>query len=193
MTRKLLWPVLVIGVALIVTPFAISLPSRADAGQTMMDQFHPIMQPANVATTVNYYNQTFVPLRSVAVGGVQAAKEEPALMAAFAQQLHMTPAQVQGFLIKTFPAMGGLLSSLPKLTPVFSQVPGGLDHYLPLVQTMQNNVNNYKQIDSLPNFRLFTWFFVIPGALLVLIAALGLGAFRAVHLPVHRPHAPAAG
>jgi len=109
------------------------------------------------------------------------------MMAALATQLHMTPAQLEQFLGRNFPAMGGLLGALPTLTPVFSQVPGGLDHYLPLVRTMQHNVDNYAQISSLPNFRLFTWFFVIPGALLVLISLYGLGAFDALHLPTRRP------
>ncbi len=190
MSRKVLWPVLVIGVAMIVLPFAIGLPGKASAGQKMIDQFHPIMQPANVEKTVNYYNQTFVPLRPVAIGGVAAAKEEPALMAAFAQQLHTTPAKVQQFLLGAFPATGALLTNLPKLVPVFSQVPSGLDHYKPLVTTMQNNVDNYSKIDSLPNFNLFTWFFAVPGVLLVLISAYGLGAVTAIRrLPIFPHHA----
>lgn len=177
MTRKVLWPVLVIGVLLIVAPFAISLPSKASAGQTMLNEFHPIMQPANVNTTVKYYYQTFVPLRGVATGGVAAAGETPKLIAGLATQLHMTPAQVQKFLGTDFPALAELLGSFPQLVPIFTEVPPGLDHYKPLVSTMQENVHNYAQIDSLPNFNLFTWFFVIPGALLVLLAALGLGVF----------------
>jgi hypothetical protein len=66
--------------------------------------------------------------------------------------------------------MEGLLGGLPQLAPVFSNVLPGLDHYLPLVKTMQANVNNYAQVDSLPKFRLFTWLFVVPGVLLVLLA-----------------------
>ena len=165
------WAVLAIGVMLIVAPFAISLPSRASAGQQMIDNFHPIMQPANVAKTVAYYDQTFVPLRPVAVGGLQAAGEAPKLIAALASQLKMSPAAVQRFLGTQFPATAGLLGNLPKLKPVFTNVPPGLDHYLPLVQTMKSNVSNYKKINSLPDFRLFTWFFLIPGILLVLLAA----------------------
>jgi hypothetical protein len=42
---------------------------------------------------------------------------------------------------------------------------------------MQANVHNYAQVDSLPNFRLFTWFFEIPGVLIVVLALLGLGVF----------------
>lgn len=39
---------------------------------------------------------------------------------------------------------------------------------------MQANVTNYQQVDSLPSFGLFTWFFVIPGILLVLLAGVPL-------------------
>ncbi len=190
MNRKVLWPILAIGVALIVMPFAISLPGKASAGQTMMDNFQPIMQPANVNTTVDYYNRTFVPLRPVAIGGVQAAAEVPQMIPALAKALHMTPAQVQQFLGTGFPAMAQLMANLPKLVPVFTKVPPGLDHYLPLVRTMQNNVGNYAKIDSLPNFRLFTWFFVIPGVLLVLLAGWPLVTERRLR-PVVAP-APAA-
>lgn len=174
MTRKLYWPILLIGLALVIAPFAISLPSKASAGQNMIDNFHPIMQQSRVDTTVQYYNQTFVPLASVATGGTQAAGEEPNLIGALATQLKMSPTQVQQFMQANFPAMSGLLTNLPKLVPVFKQVPPGLAFYKPLVDTMQANVGNYSKIDSLPNFRLFTWFFVIPGVLLVLLSAAGL-------------------
>jgi len=59
---------------------------------------------------------------------------------------------------------------------------------MPLVTTMQANVGNYESINSLPSFRLFTWLFVIPGALLVLLAGYGLWEEGALHLPRHRPH-----
>jgi uncharacterized membrane protein YfbV (UPF0208 family) len=188
--RKLLWPVLVIGLALVVLPFAISLPSKANAGQSMMDNFHSMMQPASVNTTATYFNQTFMPLSPVASGVVSAAREEPAMMAAFAQQFHMSTAQVQALLKTQFPSMGNMLTSLPALTPVFSKVPAGLAWYQPIIQTMQNNVNNYAKIDSLPNFRLFTWFFVVPGALLILISAYGLGAVDLIRRLFHVGHQP---
>ena len=169
--RKLIffWPVLVIGVVLIVMPFAMSMPSKAGAGQTMLDNFHALMQPASVSKTVAYY-QTFTQLRPVAQGGAQAASEAPKLVAALAQQLKMSPAQVQQFLTTQFPGLAGLLGSLPQLVPVFANVPAGLDHYKPLIDVIQANVTNYQKVDSLPSFRLFTWFFVIPGVLLVLLA-----------------------
>ncbi len=191
MNRKVLWAVLVIGIALIVLPFAMSLPSKASHGQTMMDQFHPIMQPAAVKSTVDYYNRTFVPLGPVAKGGVQAASEIPKLTPALAQALHMSPTQVQQFLGRNFPALAKMLASFPPLVPIFTKVPPGLAHYLPLVRTMQANVGNYASIDSLPNFRLFTWFFVIPGVLLVLLAGIPLLGTRRARRAVVAP-APAA-
>jgi hypothetical protein len=172
--RFFFWPVLVIGIALIVMPFAMSMPSKAGAGQDMLDNFRPIMQPANVTKTADYYNKTFVNLRPIAEAGPQLAAEAPKLIAALAQQLNMSPEQVQQLLGTQFPAMAGLLGGLPQLVPVFANVPPGLDHYKPLVDVMQANVTNYQKVDSLPSFRLFTWFFVIPGILLVLLAGIPL-------------------
>src|SRR3989304_10014312 len=65
MTRKVLWPILVVGVVLIVAPFALSMQTKAPAGQRMMDDFNPLMQPANVQTTADYYYDVFVPLGNV--------------------------------------------------------------------------------------------------------------------------------
>ena len=178
MTRRVFyWPILIVGVLLIVAPFAISLPSKASAGQAMLDNFHPIMQSASVKTTVNYYNNTFVHLQPVAQGGIAAAGETDQLVAGLASALHMTSAQVQQFLGSKYPALAQLLGSFPTLVPIFQQVTPGLAHYKPLIDTMQANVNNYAQVDSLPNFNLFTWFFEIPGVLITILAVLGLGLF----------------
>ena len=51
---------------------------------------------------------------------------------------------------------------------------------------MQSNVSDYKSVNSLPNFNLFTWFFVIPGALLMLLA--GWGLWQEHEVTVHRAH-----
>ena len=175
MTRRAYyWPILIIGVILVVAPFAISLPSKASAGQAMLDNFHPIMQPASVEQTGSYL-QTFDALRPVATGGITAASEIPQLVSGLASGLHMSQAQVEQFLSSKYPAFAQLLSAFPKLVPVFTNVGPGLDHFNPLVTTMQANVNNYAQVDSLPNFRLFTWFFEVPGVLLVIFSVLGLG------------------
>lgn len=170
LTRVSLWAIVAIAAVLIVIPFAIGLPSKAAAGQTMLKNLHPLMQPASVNKTVYYFDSTFVPLRPVAVGAVQAAGETPKLIAALATPLHMTPTQVQKFLGTSFPATAGLLQGLPKLAPIFANVPPGLTHYQPLVQAIKANVGNYAQVSSLPDLRLFTWILVVPGVLLALLA-----------------------
>ena len=65
MNRTLLWSVLVVGVALIVAPLALSLPGKASSGERMLNGFQPIMQPDQVKTTAHYYNDVFVPLGKV--------------------------------------------------------------------------------------------------------------------------------
>jgi len=42
-----------------------------------------------------------------------------------------------------------------------------------LMDTIQSNRVNYLAMEGLPDFRLFPWFFVIPGVLIVLLAAAG--------------------
>jgi hypothetical protein len=106
MNRKLLWAVLAIGLALVITPLALGLPGKTASGQRMLNGFQPIMQPDQVATTARYYNDVFVPLGTVTpmmsaqnlakfqaylkgFAGMQtdAAKLVPLL----AQAMHMTP------------------------------------------------------------------------------------------------------
>ena len=90
---------------------------------------------------------------------------------------------------------GSLLGMMSNNVEIFKQVPAGLTHYEPLVTTMQANVGNYNSADSLPNFRLFTWFFVIPGLLMFGLSGWGLffsGQHRLTFVHRH-PHIPMAG
>jgi hypothetical protein len=217
MTRKPLWGVLVIGLALVIAPFAMGLPGKAAAGQRMLDGFQPIMQPDQVATTARYYNEVFVPLGAVApmmseqnlarfqayLKGFGAVRADSAkLVPLLARAMRMTPVQVQSLMATQLPAMTSLLRNLPTMqrdfgtllgtmqenVGIFGQVPAGLAHYKPLVTTMQANVDNYRQANSLPDFRLFTVFFVVPGALLILLAGYGLFGAALTERFRFRPH-----
>lgn len=203
MIRKMMWAVLVVGVALVAAPFIIGLPDKADGGQKMISAFEPIMEESNVETTAEYYYDVFVPLGEVAPAmsqenidrfnaylagfsalGVDAENMVPALASA----MNMPEADVQAFMGDQFPAMSQTLVGLPQMeadfsgllglmdanVPIFEQVPAGLDHYEPLVTTMQAEQENYAKVASLPDFRLFTWFFVIPGLVLAALALTGL-------------------
>jgi hypothetical protein len=216
MTRKVLWGVLVIGLALAIVPLALGMPGKTAAGARMMSDFEPLMQADNVAKTAMYYNDVFVPLGKVAPAfddrtvarfqgyakgfdGMLADGQK--LVPALAQALHTTPAQVQAMLQQQFPNMSAMLIALPTMkqdfaqltglmsanTGIFAQVPAGLAWYEPLVTTMQANVSDYESVNSLPSFRLFTWFFVIPGILLVLLAGYGLW-YERHETAIHRAH-----
>lgn len=203
MIRKTMWGVLVVGVAMIAAPFVMGLPDKADGGQKMIDAFAPIMDEQNVQTTSDYYYDVFVPLGDVVPAmsqenidrfngylagfsavGVDAQNMVPAL----AQAMDMPEADVQAFMAGQFAGMTAMLEGLPQMeqdfngllglmgqnVAIFEQVPGGLDHYEPLVTTMEEQRVNYDKVASLPDFTLFTWFFVVPGVLLVALALTGL-------------------
>lgn len=190
MTRKLLWPVLVIGALLVVLPFAFQMPSRTAAGARMMSDFQPIMQADNVAKTAMYYNDVFVPLGKVApaINVATVSKFEGYLLGFRAMQgMKLPPALAQAL-----PAMqrdfGTFMAMMKANTGIFAQVPAGLAHYEPLVTTMQGNVNDFKSVNALPSFRLFTWFFVVPGVLLCLLSGFGLWYEHREHVHVGRAH-----
>jgi hypothetical protein len=163
MERKVLWPILVIGLALVVVPFALGMPGKTAAGQRMLNDFHPLMGAASVQKTASYYDNVFVPLGPLSTQFTGAAANPQ-------MQKQLRP----------------LMPMLQPVMPIFKQVPAGLAWYKPLVTTMQGNVSDYASVDSLPNFKLFTWFFVVPGALLMLLAGWGLWHER--ELTVRRAH-----
>ena len=189
MRRLTLSIVLLIGVGMIVAPVSMSMYSRANNGQKMMNDFSTIMQPGNVQTTADYYYNTFTKLRPIALAmnqqtiatfdgylkGMQAmqadvAKIPPAQLRQLAAQYPAMAAMLQG-LPKLEHDFGALLGLMSKNVATFSNVPPGLDHYKPLVQAMQANVGNYASVNALPPFGTFFWFFVIPGVLIILASA----------------------
>ena len=202
MNRKLFWGVLVIGVALVIAPFAISLPAKSAAGERMLGDFQPIMQASNVKTTAYYYNQVFTPLGKVVpamgtqnvdkfsgyVAGLKSIKLTPAQMAQMHTQYPQLAQLFAGMptMVKDFDQLIALMQANER---IFAQVQPGLTHYGPLVTAMQGNVSDFKQVNSLPDFRLFTWFFVVPGSMLVLLAAFGLWG-TALEVRVHHGTRP---
>ncbi len=183
MNRKALWwGVLVIGIALIVAPLAMGLPGKAAAGERMMGDFQPIMAPDQVQQTADYYFNVFTPLGQITpvFTNANATKFQNYLQGMQTAGIKIPPAAAKDFT--------GLVGMMKQAAPIATQVPAGLAHYKPLVTTMQGNVNDFKQINSLPSFNLFAWFFIVPGVLLVLLSGAGLWTVGAVHFHIHRPH-----
>jgi hypothetical protein len=180
MTRKVLWAVLVVGVLMVAAPFAFAMPTRASAGEEMLGDFQPIMQPDNVQETARYYDEVFVPLGEVAPA---LSAENLARLEQYMPYLAQAPAEMQ----RDFGALFGLMKAN---VAIFEQVPAGLAHYEPLVDTMQGNVTTYRDVSRLPSFELFTWLFVVPGVALVALSLVGLFWHRRpVLVPAARSHA----
>jgi hypothetical protein len=55
----------------------------------------------------------------------------------------------------------------PSVSTLNAQWPGIHSDMTDLLDKVQANLGNYRAIDALPSFRLFPWFFVIPGLLLL--------------------------
>ena len=191
--RRLSLSVLVlVGIGLIVAPLSMSMFSRSSDGQKMVNDFRPLMQPAHVQTTADYYNNVFTKLRPIALAmnqqtvtkfngylqGIKGMEADAAKLMPALAAMHIPPAQFA----KQFPAMAAMLQGLPQMqkdfggllgmmaanVDTFKNVPPGLDHYKPLVTTMQANVGTYASVDALPRMGPFPWFFVIPGILIIL-------------------------
>ena len=192
MKRLFLWLLLVIGVALIIVPIASGMFDKTSKGETMVNTFRPIMQPASVRKTTYYYDKVFTPLGPFSKMMPGVASDAQKLVPALAQALHMTPPQVQQMMKTQFPSMAALLQSLPQAEQIFKQVPPGLAHYKPLVTTMSANVDNYKAVDSMPAMGLFAWFFIVPGILIVLFDLyLLIGDYRPTWVWPHIEDKPA--
>lgn len=100
-------------------------------------------------------------VRQLDEGFIQGRAKGPALLSP-----HASAAAAQ----KSFQA------SNPELTQVNREWPQIDRRLSDLLGTIQANRTNYDAVAALPRFTLFPWFFVIPGALLILLAATVLAA-----------------
>jgi hypothetical protein len=146
--------IVLVGAALIYFPFATGMFDRAPQGAHMIAAFEPYMQSAKLT---GYQRD----VRQLDEGFTQGAASGPALLAP-----HVSPAIAQ----KRFQA------SDPELTQVNREWPQIDRRLSSLLATIQANRTNYDAVAALPRFTLFPWFFLIPGALLILLAAIVLGA-----------------
>ena len=212
---------LVIGLALIVVPFAIDVPGKASAGSSVMSDFEPIMQPDQVQTTDAYLakfhimKDDFVPAvtpDSVArfQGYLQTMQamygDIQVVFPALAAQMGMTPQQFQAYLaqsapglskgLQEFPAMGqdfaGVVGVMSKDTDIVQGMPTYLAHYDNLVARMDRNVTNFDQANSLP-MNSMPWMFVGPGVAITLLALIQLGSARRTNEARHAPATLATG
>ncbi len=144
------WALAVVGVALIIAPFALQLFDRAPKGAEMMQAFKTIETRERVVEMQNNFS-------TIAVGqGALRLEVVPAL-----EQQGRSAAEIK----RRFP-------DLTRLNEGWIAI---LNDLTPMIGAMSDNVDNYQAISSLPAFGLFPWFFVLPG---LLVAGLALVPLR---------------
>ena len=141
----------VLGAGLILAPVAFQMFARAPKGATMIAGFRPYMTTARLAGF-----QT--DLQRIDAGVRQADT-------AVAATLTQLPAAS---------AAAPFRAGYPTFAAFDAQWPGIDADMSGMLDTIQANQGNYRAVAALPNFRLFPWFFVAPGVLLLVLAGVAL-------------------
>jgi len=150
---------IVLGAALVAVPFALSLPTKAaDA-----DQLNANLQPVY---TQQLIGQATVALQTVSAMGTEMTDT---MLPALADQLGMTPDQLQAFMGQNFPATAAALQSMPASMPRFQG----------LVGTFQANLDNYDTMKSV-SFEPIIWTVIVGGAVMLVM---GIWAFAVGRRP----------
>jgi hypothetical protein len=136
----------VLGIGLILAPVAFQMFSRAPHGAQMMSTFRTIETPENVTRIQGYFSTMAVGQGAIRIDLV------PAL-----ERTGLTASQVA----RRYPAMTTLDRDWVRI----------LNDMTPMIGAMSDSVPDYQAITALPPFTLFPWFFVIPGALIIVLAA----------------------
>jgi hypothetical protein len=112
-----------LGVLMVVVPLVLSLPGKADAADTMNSNLKPV------------YTAELVAGAKQGLAGMQAMGTElqTKMVPALAQMLHMSSAQVQGYLAQNFPTVTAAMASMPatlgRFQTMVSTFDGSLDNY----------------------------------------------------------------
>lgn len=109
-----------------------------------------------------YMNERVLTNFQADVNQVDAAAKELQGRAPFlaASRLGLTPAQYQ--------------KQYGSLVQFERDWPAANKDFTVLIQTIQRNIGNYQAVAALPSFRLFPYFFVLPGLMIAAVAALAL-------------------
>ncbi|MDO8212319.1 prenyltransferase/squalene oxidase repeat-containing protein [Conexibacter sp. CPCC 206217] len=150
------WPlllVLALGAALIALPAATKMFERAPQGATMIDAFAPYMTSERLASFQR-------DVREVDEYADEALTKAPQI---FVPGVSDPQQRQQQFLTRS-----------PQVALFSQQWPDVHRTFTRLLGTIQGNKANYDAVAALPPFTLFPWFFVVPGALLIVLALAGL-------------------
>jgi hypothetical protein len=150
---RLRWAAVALGISLVLAPVSLQMFQRAPKGATMMNAFKTIETRKKVETIQGYF-------ATIAVGqGSLRLEIVPAL-----QRKGVSERQIA----RRFP-------DVQRLDEGWIPI---LNDMTPMIGAMSDNVDNYDAIKSLPSFRLFPWFFVAPGLLIIALALVRRAPYR---------------
>jgi hypothetical protein len=152
--RRALVALAVIGLALAGAPVLFKMFDRGPQGAQMMEEFEPFMSDARLSGFQRH------------IRDIDAAVHEAD--GPVAGELEGRGAAAHGRFDRRFP---GFAQFRRDWGPINADMTN-------LMATIQANAGNYRAVAALPSFRVFPWFFVIPGALVALLALGGLLAPR---------------
>lgn len=147
--RPALWVLFGLGIAVAAAPVAFQMFDRAPKGADMIDDFQPMMTRERVQSVQGYF---------VTLGAAEGQLRANAL-----------PLLVEA---------GGDPADFPAIAQWSTDWPTILTDFNPMVATMSDNVDNYEAVAALPSFDLFPWFFVVPGALVAILALVAMRSRR---------------
>jgi hypothetical protein len=136
-----LWALGGLGLAIILAPVAFQMFSRAPQGGDMIDDFRPMMTRQRVQNVQRYF---------VTLGAAEGQLRLGVLPLIDASQ-PTDPGRA---------AIAQFSGDWPTIVQDFN----------PMIATMSDNVDNFQAVDALPPFALFPWFFVLPGAIVLVLA-----------------------
>src|SRR4051794_22318329 len=148
--RGALVALLVIGIGLALAPVAFKMFDRAPKGAEMMDEFKPFMTDARLSGFQRH------------IRNIDAAVHQTNGRVVVALEGHGAAAHAR--FDKRFAGFAQFHDEWP---PINDDMSG-------LMTKIKSNAGNYRAMVALPDFRLFPWFFVIPGVILALLALVGL-------------------
>lgn len=154
---------LLIGIGMIAAPAVFQMFDRAPLGGEMIDDFEPYMTMDEVELFRGYLDE-------IGAANAESIDElRTGLVAAGAID--------DGAFDTTFVSVANLNAQWPTIQ----------DDMGDLIDRMEANLDNYAAVAALPPFPMFPWFFVIPGLMIVVAAAVALFLRRDGHVGRGRP------
>ena len=141
----------VMGIGLIAAPAIFQMFSRAPKGGEMINDFRPLMTSNKVTTIQRYF---------LVIGA-----GEGDLRTRVAPELRTREEIDEARFAERYPATSRFFADWPTIAAEMA----------PMIGAMSDNVPNFAAVDALPPFRLFPWFFVVPGVIVAVLAIISIG------------------